>query len=123
MLIFSLYILLSPGYRRGAYHQSESVQFYRAGLGEKWFAIYAGTEPAASAKADASKSCDPAAVIAVAVAELGYLEKASNAQLNDKTANAGHANFTKYAQEIDVNYPKFYNGAKNGYAWCDCFVD
>ncbi len=103
--------------------QSESVQFYRAGLGEKWFTIYARTEPAVSAKADASNACDPAAVIAVAVAELGYLEKASNAQLNDKTANAGHANFTKYAHEIDVNYPKFYNGAKNGYAWCDCYVD
>lgn len=22
-----------------------------------------------------------------------------------------------------MNYPRFYNGAKNGYAWCDCFVD
>lgn len=103
--------------------QSEGVQFYRAGLGEKWFTVYAGTEPKESAEAETPKTCDPATVIAVAVAELGYLEKASNAQLNDKTANAGHANFTKYAHDIDVNYPRFYNGAKNGYAWCDCFVD
>lgn len=104
-------------------NQSEGVQFYRAGLGERWFTIYSGTEPEVSIEADTAKTCDPATVVAVAVAELGYLEKASNAQLSDKTANAGHANFTKYAHDIDVNYPRFYNGAKNGYAWCDCFVD
>lgn len=101
--------------------QSEGVQAYRAGLGQKWFDQFATA--AAHASVEEEKKCDPATVIAVAAAELGYLEKASNAQLNDKTANAGSENFTKYAHDIDVNYPRFYNGKKNGYAWCDCFVD
>lgn len=99
--------------------QSERVQAYRAGLGQKWFDQFAGTEP----QKKEESACDPQKVIAVAIAELGYLEKAGNAQLDDKTANAGSGNFTKYARDIDVNYPRFYNGAKNGYAWCDVFLD
>ena len=61
-------------------------------------------------------------VIAIAEAEVGYLEKASNAQLDNKTANAGSKNYTKYARDLDA-IPGFYNGKKNGYAWCDIFVD
>lgn len=61
-------------------------------------------------------------VIDVAKAEIGYREKASNSNLDDKTANAGSANYTKYARDLD-NLGYFYNGAKNGYAWCDVFVD
>ena len=62
-------------------------------------------------------------VIEVAMNEVGYLEKRTNAQLYDKTANAGTNNYTKYANDIDTKYPNFYNGKKNGYAWCDVFVD
>lgn len=36
-------------------------------------------------------------------------------------ANANKTN--KYADDIDKNYPKWYNGKKNGYDWCDVFVD
>jgi hypothetical protein len=36
------------------------------------------------------------ALIRTARGEVGYLEKASDAQLEDKTANAGKANRTKY---------------------------
>ena len=61
-------------------------------------------------------------VLKVAEAEVGYLEKASNSQLDSKTANAGSANYTKYARDLD-NISGFYNGKKNGYAWCDVFVD
>ena len=39
-------------------------------------------------------------VIAAARAELGYLEKASNAQLDSRTANAGDKNYTKYARDL-----------------------
>lgn len=60
-------------------------------------------------------------VIDIALAEVGYLEKASNSQLDSKTANAGHANYTKYARDL-AKYP-FYNGKKTGVAWCDVFVD
>ena len=60
-------------------------------------------------------------VIDLAEQEVGYLEKASNANLDDKTANAGSGNYTKYARDLyNVGY---YNGNKNGYAWCDVFVD
>lgn len=62
-------------------------------------------------------------LIKTAKAEVGYKEKASNSNLNSKTGNAGHANYTKYAAEIDKNYPSFYNGRKNGWDWCDVFAD
>lgn len=62
-------------------------------------------------------------LVAWAYEQLGYIEKRSNAQLEDKTANAGSGNYTKYAAEIDEKYPNFYNGPKNGFAWCDVFVD
>jgi len=60
-------------------------------------------------------------LIATARAEIGYLEKASNAQLDDKTANAGDRNWTKYARDLDAL--GLYNGPKNSYAWCDMFCD
>ncbi len=61
-------------------------------------------------------------VIQIARAELGYREKRSNSSLDDKTANVGSANWTKYARDLDA-MTDFYNGPKNGYAWCDVFVD
>lgn len=62
-------------------------------------------------------------VIAVAVAEIGYKEKETNNQLDDKVANAGDENYTKYARDFDQKWPNWYNGKKNGFAWCDVFVD
>ena len=56
----------------------------------------------------------------IADAEVGYLEKASNAHLDDKTANAGSKNYTKYAR--DLHNAGFFNGNKNGYPWCAVFV-
>lgn len=54
------------------------------------------------------------AVINIALAEVGYLEKATNANLDDKTANAGSNNYTKYWRDI---YPAY-----QGQPWCACFV-
>ena len=51
-------------------------------------------------------------VIAAARAELGYLEKASNAQLDSRTANAGDKNYTKYARDLDAL--GVYDGKKYG---------
>lgn len=59
-------------------------------------------------------------VIATATQEVGYLEKATKSQLDDKTANAGYNNWTKYARDLDNM--GVYNGPKNGYAWCAVFV-
>ena len=53
-------------------------------------------------------------VIQIAENEVGYLEKKSNSNLYDKTANAGTANYTKYWQDIKPEY--------QGQPWCACFV-
>lgn len=61
-------------------------------------------------------------LLATARAEIGYIEKETNAQLDDKTANAGDGNWNKYARDLDA-LGVLYNGKKNGYAWCDIFTD
>ena len=60
-------------------------------------------------------------LIPIALAEVGYREKASNAALDDPQANAGSGNWTKYARDLAA--AGYYNGSKNGYAWCEVFVD
>lgn len=54
-------------------------------------------------------------LISIAKAELGYLEKASNKNLDSKEGNAGDKNYTKYARDL---YPSL-----QGQPWCDMFVD
>lgn len=54
-------------------------------------------------------------LISIAKGEVGYLEKASNKNLDSKTANAGSANYTKYARDL---YPSL-----QGQPWCDMYVD
>lgn len=61
-------------------------------------------------------------MLATARSEIGYIEKATNSQLNDKTANPGSNNWNKFAAFLD-DLGVVYNGKKNGYAWCDCFAD
>lgn len=53
-------------------------------------------------------------VIQVAEQELNYLEKATLANLDDKTANAGSGNYTKYWRDLNPNM--------QGQPWCDAFV-
>lgn len=60
-------------------------------------------------------------LVAIAEAEIGYHEKASNSNLDSKTANSGNKNYTKYGR--DLHEAGYYNGNKNGYDWCDQFVD
>ena len=48
-------------------------------------------------------------IIDYAISQIGYKETGNN--------------ITKYAAEIDRNWPNFYNGKKQGAAWCDIFVD
>lgn len=54
------------------------------------------------------------ALIATAQAEIGYMEKKSNAQLDDKTANVGNGNYTKYWRDLKPSW--------NGSAWCAVWV-
>ena len=58
-------------------------------------------------------------LLEVAENELGYLEKRSPEYLDDKTANAGYNNYTKYARDLhnEIGAPFV-----DGYAWCASFV-
>ena len=60
-------------------------------------------------------------LLEVARNEIGYLEKETNSNLDSKTENAGNNNWNKYARDLDKT--NLYNGKKNGYSWCDIFVD
>lgn len=53
-------------------------------------------------------------VIEVARAEIDYLEKKSNSQLDSKTGNAGYNNYTKYWRDVKPEW--------NGSYWCACFI-
>lgn len=53
-------------------------------------------------------------MIKIAENEIGYLEKASNSNLDSKTANAGSNNYTKYWRDVKPSY--------QGQPWCACFV-
>ena len=67
-------------------------------------------------------------VLEVALGEDGYLEKSYEAYRKnplivfEKTAGAGHDNYTKYMYELD-RIKGWYNGPKNGYAWCSGFSE
>ena len=54
-----------------------------------------------------------AEVVNLATYQVGYHEKASNANLDSFTANSGSGNYTKYARDL---------GVANGQAWCATFV-
>lgn len=57
---------------------------------------------------------------------VGYHEKATNAQLEDFTANSGSNNWNRFAAAIDKLRDEgylVYNGKKNGYDWCDLSFD
>ena len=58
-------------------------------------------------------------LIAVAQAEVGYLEKKSNADLDSKTGNAGSANYTKYNRDMKA----WAGSAGLNDQWCQNFVD
>lgn len=59
-------------------------------------------------------------VINVALNEVGYLEKKSNYELDDKYANVGNNNYTKYGRDMHSIYPSVMDFPA---PWCDCFVD
>ena len=61
-------------------------------------------------------------VVSVALGEVGYLEKHTPEQLDDKLSNPGQENYTKYARDMAAHLG-FYLGSKQGYPWCDVFVD
>ena len=65
-------------------------------------------------------------VVTLAKSQIGYLEKSRAAYeadkdiLDDFTAGAGSDNITKYSRDLWA--VKFFNGEKQGVAWCSTFV-
>ena len=53
-------------------------------------------------------------VLSIAAAEVGYLEKKSNSNLDSATNNAGSNNYTKYWRDVKPSY--------QGQPWCAAFV-
>ena len=94
-------------------NQSDSVKTTRAKYGQNYYDKYT--------KEETTMEYTVENLLKIAQNEIGYYEKASNSNLDSKTANAGSNNWTKYARDLAA--AGYYNGNKNGYPWCDCFVD
>lgn len=60
-------------------------------------------------------------LIGTAAEQVGYMGKRSNSQLDEYNSNTS-GKWNKYARALDA-LGDFYNGKKNGYDWCDVFVD
>jgi len=74
----------------------------------------------------AASYCTPDRVIQIAKNERDYYEKKTDNVdfLYSKDQNKGNNNYTKYAHDIKQRYSGIYGGdSKQGYAWCDVFVD
>ena len=90
-------------------NQSDSVKTARAKYGQNYYDKY-------TKKEETTMAYTVENLLKIAQNELGYYEKASNSNLDSKTANAGSNNYTKYARDLAA--AGYYNGNKNGYAWC-----
>lgn len=93
---------------------SNSMKNLRASYSQKYYNAYANTNKGSGkvATIDTNKAIN--ALIAIAKNEVGYLEKASNSNLDDKTANSGYNNYTKYWRDVMPEW--------NGQYWCAVFV-
>lgn len=60
-------------------------------------------------------------LIATAEDQIGYMGKKTSTNLDDFKANTPGL-YNKFARDLDA-LEDFYNGKKNGYDWCDVFVD
>ena len=96
-------------------NQSNNVKTIRAKYGQSYYDRNANKEEITTMEYTVEN------LLKIAQNEIGYYEKASNSNLDSKTANAGANNWTKYARDLAA--AGYYNGNKNGYAWCDVFVD
>ncbi len=95
--------------------QSSTHKKLRASYGQTYYDKYAKAAGSASSTASSGKKTKAIeALISIASAEIGYLEKNSSANLDNKTAGAGSGNYTKYWRDL---YPAF-----QGQAWCAIFV-
>lgn len=97
---------------------SLSAQIRRSDYGQYFYDLHANNK---SSEGGDGMNEEIEKLIKMAEDEVGYLEKNSNSQLDEKTANAGqNKNYTKYAR--DLNGVSWFNGNKQGAEWCAVFV-
>ena len=90
----------------------------------KWIKQYViktdkkSTTPSSVVPTEKPSGYDIQKLIKIAENEIGYLEKASNSNLDSKTGNAGSNNYTKYWRDM----ANLGLGSYNGSYWCACFV-
>ena len=90
----------------------------------KKYAQYPETSDTPSKKEEVDvMAYDVNKVLNVAFAEVGYMEKRSNKDLDSKTANAGSNNYTKYGRDMLATVPEYGDCYGISYQWCDQFVD
>ena len=65
----------------------------------------------------------PNDVIAVGKYYVGYLEKRSDSQLDNFSANVGYNNYNIFAKYFDEQWTDFYNNKKQAQPYCDIFHD
>ena len=94
-------------------NQGETVKAKRAGYAQEFYNRFVETGGGSMTAVER--------LIAAAKAQVGYIAKKSNAQLYNPTANTPGL-YNKFARDLDA-LGDFYNGRKNGYDWCDVFVD
>ena len=93
----------------------QSLSATRAGYGQDYYNYFKEVKDVKESEVtQVTKTEAINKLIDIAKAEIGYLEKASNSQLDSKTANAGYNNYTKYWRDV---YPQY-----QGLAYCACFV-
>ena len=85
-----------------------------------WQYSNSGSIPGISGRVDLSTRDRPwlsarDRIIDLEISEVGYLEKASDADLYAKKANSGHGNFTKYGKELHQLQPRNMDYPA---AWC-----
>ena len=88
-----------------------------------WQYSNSGTIPGINGRVDMSTRDRPwlsakDRIIDLEISEVGYLEKASDADLYSKKANAGSANYTKYTSEMHRLQPR---NMDHPAAWCASF--
>lgn len=90
----------------------------------KKYAQYPETSETPSKKGEVDvMAYDVNKLLNVAFAEVGYMEKRSNKNLDSKTANAGSNNYTKYGRDMLKTVPEYGDCYGISYQWCDQFVD
>lgn len=106
--------------------QSDTAKQKRAAFGLGFYNKFAAEKKEVKETMNTNTATTINQVIAIAAAEVGYLEKSAvvalqmPAVLDDKVLGAGSDNYTKYARDLIVWVGKPYG---QGAAWCDAFVD